>query len=74
MHCCQPQVFNLPPFTVSRGPDSEGERGEHHREDLLASHSLDPEQVNTLVFPGVGERKSLLSLTPHRPNRANNPP
>lgn len=34
-------------LTLSRGPDSEGEWREHHREDLLSSHSLDPEQVGT---------------------------
>lgn len=34
---------------LSRGPDSEGERREHHWEDLLASHSLDPEQVRSFI-------------------------
>ncbi len=35
---------------LSRGPDSEGEWREHHWEDLLASHSLDPEQVRSPSF------------------------
>lgn len=30
-----------------RGPDREGERREHHREDVLTGHSLDPEQVGS---------------------------
>lgn len=46
---CLPMVPNsrlvIYDFILSRGSDSEGERGEHHWKDLLASHSLDPEQV-----------------------------
>lgn len=38
--------FSLCALWPSRGSDSEGEWREHHWEDLLPSHSLDPEQVN----------------------------
>lgn len=52
---------------LSRGSDSEGEWGEHHWEDLLASHSLDPEQVRSqsmYVLIEAGSPKSgLLHIT-----------
>lgn len=41
------QVCNGLLLIPSRGSYREGERREHHWEDLLASHSLDPEQVKT---------------------------
>lgn len=40
------EVFlQIIPFIRSRGSACEGERRKHHREDLLPSHSSDPEQV-----------------------------
>lgn len=46
---CSDTVFST---LLCRGPAGQGERGEHHREDLLAGHRTDPEQVSPL--PGAG--------------------
>ena len=56
---------------LSRGPDSEGEWREHHWEDILASHSLDPEQVRYIPFQIINKRAWLTQT--QMPEMTSNP-